>query len=657
MGGFFIMKFEITKEELDVVENYKNEEYDSINQLLCDDVEILLLQKNKRKYTEDTIAQDFEKIRKIYEVMVKNFYNCLNEKEDWTFYKETNIVEIEKLRNNLNIAPFLILATEKENVQNQISDYEEKAVLLQIKGDTPIPHIQSEKDIILAPFTKIANLKEIKEEDTSWKIYELVLEEQKFEILDKKRKKELYEHILKNAKTVSEKIDVCQEFDKQTAVHYENIRKLEQLIARHNFTMEQENYEKDTTEEERQSDLDDITRINTELISLKETIAQIFNKRLENANFVAEWEDDVATYLKSELAEIKAKYGAQNSDNQEENKEEEQENIESEKEIVFVPTGDETVDSVKSESLENIAIVKTLLKNIKELISKQQNHARIAEAMDSNYKALNNAFEMKNFAEELDSLVKAISNKIDTLSSKEKEELDKISKVNLQVSILLNYLNNAKAAAGKRITRFDEMQIIEENELKKEIAETIKNIRCEAELKKLTDDLDIIEEKSRLSKFFGRFTGRNKLDQTMLDQIHVRQMAIKKTFKAKMPLAHNYSIHELIAEIEMFIRENEDDELVFDEVSSLRKIKDVLKKNFVIIDSRVMSIIDKKTGKNLPFASRKISKKELIEIDTYRFLNRYGYDKSYEGTEPEYQDTVASEIKRIVDYIKSSGVL
>ncbi len=57
------------------------------------------------------------------------------------------------------------------------------------------------------------------------------------------------------------------------------------------------------------------------------------------------------------------------------------------------------------------------------------------------------------------------------------------------------------------------------------------------------------------------------------------------------------------------------------------------------------------------FGSKKISKKELIEIDTYRFLNKYGYDKSNDIKEPEYQDTLANEIKRIVDYIKTSGVL
>ena len=124
-----------------------------------------------------------------------------------------------------------------------------------------------------------------------------------------------------------------------------------------------------------------------------------------------------------------------------------------------------------------------------------------------------------------------------------------------------------------------------------------------------------------------------------------------------MPLAYNYSIHELIAEIEMFIKENKDDELVTEEVSRLRRIKEILKKNFMIIDSKVVSIVDQKTGKNLPLASRKISKKELIEIDTYRFLNRYGYDKSFDKDEPEYPDTMTSEIKRIIDYIKSSDIL
>lgn len=550
---------------------------------------------------------------------------------------------------------------DEETAKNEVVNHSSRTVLLQIKGETEIPYAKEKEEIVIAPFTKVVSLEEISgEEEENLKKYQILLQPQKFDILEKNRKDGLYESILEHTASVAEKIKNCIELDKESAVHYENIRKLEQLLAKHNFRMEQENYEKDTTEEERQSDLDDINRINEELMTLRQGLAHIFSQRLEDVKLIAEWQNDLKVYLKSEFGEIQEKYKKQNEKKEEiiaiaKEAEEQESSVLEKEEDTFIQ--DEKMNSVKSDCLENIAVVNTLLKNIKNLISKQQNHARIAEEMDSNYKALNNAFEMRNFAEELESLLKAILSKIENLSFKNAEELDKISRTNLQVNILLNYLNNAKAGVSKKITRFDEMNIIEENELKKEIAETIKNIRCEAELRKLTDDMDIIEDKSNIQKFFGRFTGRNKLDQTMLDQIHVRQVAIRKTFKSKMPLAYNYSIHELIAEIEMFIQENEEDELVLEDVSALRKIRDVLKKNFVIVDSRVMSIIDQKTGKNLPLASRKISKKELIEIDTYRFLNRYGYDKTFDEVDLEYQDTMASEIKRIVDYIKSSDVL
>ena len=68
----------------------------------------------------------------------------------------------------------------------------------------------------------------------------------------------------------------------------------------------------------------------------------------------------------------------------------------------------------------------------------------------------------------------------------------------------------------------------------------------------------------------------------MLEQIEIRQTAVKKTFKVKMPLAKNYSIHNMIAEIEIFIQDNKDDELVAEDVSTLRNIRDNLKKNFIL---------------------------------------------------------------------------
>ena len=325
---------------------------------------------------------------------------------------------------------------------------------------------------------------------------------------------------------------------------------------------------------------------------------------------------------------------------------------------------DVIVSNVKKECDENIESVEKLLGNIKTLITKQQNHAKIAGNIGSTYSALNNAFEMRKVSETLLDLVKNIKEKTNVISELEDAEerdikLEKISKTNLEISTLMNYLNNPKIAArNSRATRFDEMAIIEENELKRGIAEKIRDVRGEAELKKLKDDFEIIEDKGTFSRFLGIFTGQNKLDEFMLEQIEVRQTAIRRTLSKKLSLAYNYSIHELMAEISMFVSENEDDELVEDDVMDLKAMGEELKRNFVILETKVQSIVFEKEGRNLPLDSRRMSKMEIIEVETYRFLKKYGYDGSQIAKdEPKYQDTMASEISRIVEYINSAGVL
>lgn len=655
------MKSKITKEELEQIKQYQNEKSFWIHQLLCenaeDDISYLLQNDEENEASKGSIEENLNFLKEMFDIIAKYFYQNTKRKSCMV-YQASHVAQIDNLKRDSVINPFWIANKSEEETKEALPTNSNRAVMLRFKVDENIPYIEFEKQkILIAPFTNISDMREISPEDSSSKMYEIDLKPQEFEILAEEEKNDLYESILENAKEMQEKLKVCMKLENENMVHYDEIRKLEQLLAKHHFAMEQEDYEQDTTEEEKQSDLENVARINTELTSLKETIAKTYQEREETINFITDWKRDVIAYLKDEFRLVQEKYFSPNKLDLKSNEKEELDKIVEE---VMEKTEKELtpeVASVKAEILENIAVMDTLRKNIKELISKQQNHARIAEAMDSNYKALNNAFEMKNFAEELDSLLHTIANQLDNLSPENAEQLDKISKTSIQVSILLNYLNNAKSAVSKQITRFDEMSIIEENELKREMAETIKNIRCEAELKKLRDDVDIIEDKSNFKKFIGRFTGRNKLDETMLDQIEIRQTAIRKNFKAKMPMSYNYSIHELLAEIEMFIQENEEDELVMEEVSALRKIKEVLKKNFVIMDSKVISIMDKKSGKDLPLSSQKMSKKELIEIDTYRFLHRYGYDQSNDVKDPEYQDTMANEIKRIIDYVKTSGII
>ena len=175
----------------------------------------------------------------------------------------------------------------------------------------------------------------------------------------------------------------------------------------------------------------------------------------------------------------------------------------------------------------------------------------------------------------------------------------------------------------------------------------------------MKDDLEIVEEKGGFSRFIGLFTGRNKIDDFMIEQIQYRQMAVRKSLSRKLNLAHNYSIHELMAEITMFVDDNEDDELIEDDVLDLKAIAEELRRNYIILESKVQAIVEKREGKYLPYDNRKMSKREIIELETYRFLNKYGYDITDvpKEEEPKYQDTIASEISRIVEYINSSNII
>lgn len=671
MEEIYKMDFEITDKEFEIINLYKNEKYSYINQFLSEDAEMdisLLMSGQNIDYKKNTVIENIELIKKIFATIIKNANNNV---DNLSFYRVVNIAEINRLRAESKVNRFLLAYETENNVKDDTLLNNSIYAVMHICGNNEIQYVKFGKEndeIIIAPFLEVENIEEIKEGSSNGlKEYNVFFKNQNLIKLTEDEEKIIYRKIIDNADIVNQKLKECLVLEEENSTNFENIRKLEQLLAKHSLAIEQENYKIDNSEKQKQDDLDNIARINNELTSLKSVAVDLFDKKKENIIFISDWKKDVIRYMMSEIQKIKDinMLNVKNKEIEEQNdivevidekKEEVIDNVEK-MEVIKEKKLDPEVENVKKECQENIAMVDTLLENINNLIYKQQNHARIAEVLNSNYKALNNAFEMKNYAEELDALVKGIASKVENYTKENIEELQRISKTNLQVSTLLNYLNNPKSAVSKRINRFEELSILEENELKRGIAETIKNIRCEAELKKLKDDIEIINERSGFKKFIGKFTGSNKLNETKIEQIEICQTAIRKTFKMKMPLAHNYSIHNMIAEIEMFIQDNEDDDLVAEDVSTLKSMRDNLKKNFVIIDSRVVSIIDQKTGKYLPVDSRKLSKKELIEIKTYRFLNKYGYNRPIQGNEPDYQDTLANEIKRIVDYIKTSEIL
>lgn len=678
-----MMELKFTEEELEILKEYREVNKLMVNQLLVSngEMDITLLRNHTEdmqpfSYDRESVRVNLDNMIKLYEIMLKSYYSKAS--SSWAFSYATNVVETEKLKNEIYIDYFLH-ATAKQDEVKDIPEVNMPAII-NFVGDSDVPYINidealgietSAPEILIAPFTKIKEFKDMQDiqisDGVTIPVYNVNLEKQELQELTFEEKEAVYNYILTSADVVHQKLEESASYEEDRIRNTEDIRKLEQLLSKYELEIKKKTEFQDYPDSERKADEADVTRIKNDLEDLQDSNSNIYEEKKMAIDFITKWKKNIAVYIMAEFKELEMKYEAERkvilekeSDKMKKLEDEAREKQEKLKEESL----EEIAKAVNRECDENTVTVKRLIEDIKKLITKQQNHAKIAGNIGANYSALNNAFDMKKSAEALLDKVIQIKEKAKELCENEDRDLltDKllaISEVSLQVGTLLNYLNNPKSSVGQsKITRFEEMAIIEENELKRGIAEKILNVRGEAELKKLKEDLEILEEKGAFKRFLGFFTGANKLDEVKEEQIEIRQKAIRKTLSQKMSLVYNYSIHELVAEIEMFLNDNEDDELVEEDMYILENMENELRRNFIISDSKVQDIIEQRENKNLPVEVKRITKRELIEIETYRFLNKYGYDRrNDENAENEYRDTMQNEISRIIDYIISSKVL
>jgi hypothetical protein len=681
------MGLKLTNEEIEAIKYYKENSFKNINQLLITDSrsDIALLSDENSvdfeiSYDKSSVVNYIETIKKVYSAILKSSLSK-GKKSSWEFTKNATISEVEKYKNEPYIDRFLLATANKKTAENQdVSAVTNNHVVLDIIGSSDIPYVElkdilqnDSNEVLISLFTKVKEISETTQITTDSKAprtYTLKLEKQELEQMSEGDLVALYNYIISNSDLVNTTLANSVRLEKENVSNYESIRELEKQISDLELEINKKEMGQDYSEPAQNADNQDLTELKEKLEIFKVHSANIFDNIKSNNKFITNWKKNITVYLMAECSKIEENIMLElkNENDKAVNEAEEFQNYARiKKENLSKESFENVLNEVKAECQDNTLIMNRLLNDISRLINRQQNFAKIAGNLGASYSALNNAFEMKKQAEKLSGLLDTIKSKVDTLGEVSEEEdsslagkkLLMISDVNNQIGILMNYLNNPKTAIAKsKMNRFDEMIVVEENELKRDIARAILNIRGEAELKKLRDDTQIIEDKSPLKRFFGIFTGQNKMDEFMLEQIEVRENSIKRTLAKKLRLDYNYSIHGFIAEIRMFIKDNEDDELVLDQVSELRNLEQELAKNFVIIESKVQDIIDEKENKNLPVDS-KITKKELIEIETYRFLNKYGYDieDRQEPEEATYIDTTANEIAKIIDYISTSKIL
>lgn len=329
------------------------------------------------------------------------------------------------------------------------------------------------------------------------------------------------------------------------------------------------------------------------------------------------------------------------------------------------------LDMVKYMELEkslriNLNKTNQIIDDVTLLIKSQKKFARIGAECDAGYSSIIDGFAIKNEAEKLKNRLEKIYKEFETyyfnkLQNKVVDEnyemkLGKILNSSEQVDTFLNYLYNPKSTMKKiGINRFEELILIEENELKRVICKTTENLIAKANLLIIDDELDAIEFKSTAKKILDLLTGKFKIEKYR--ELKLEEAAEKVSLKLEKAYSinENYKIHDIIAEIMIFEAENIDDKLIEKYLDRLNQLKVGIVKNFVIEEEKVLNKVDKLKGVNLPIDIQKMTKEAEVDLEISLLYHKYGYDKDFNTKEEiVYQDTSANEIKQILDYIKLS---
>ena len=165
-----------------------------------------------------------------------------------------------------------------------------------------------------------------------------------------------------------------------------------------------------------------------------------------------------------------------------------------------------------------------MVEDIADLIKKQQKYAKIGAETNSKYSSLIDGFKIKQEAEKLKKILtdmysefkeyyfNKLNKKIPNLEYERK--LPKILEIAEKVEVFLNYIYNPKNAKQRTdLNRFDELILIEENEIKRRITKEVDGIIANANLIIIDEEIDTIETKKVFEKLFDIIIGKRKKDK------------------------------------------------------------------------------------------------------------------------------------------------
>lgn len=132
------MMFKFTEEDIEIIEDYRENSKLMVNQLLINNGELdVALLRDKTEdmqpfsYDRESVRIALEKLIRIYEIMLKYFY--AKERKPWTLAYNTTVSETERLKNEIYIDYFLHATSKQEDVEAYIET--ELPAIMNFVGD------------------------------------------------------------------------------------------------------------------------------------------------------------------------------------------------------------------------------------------------------------------------------------------------------------------------------------------------------------------------------------------------------------------------------------------------------------------------------------------------------------------------------------------
>lgn len=563
---------------------------------------------------KNSVEEALNTLRKLFSVFIKySMKNNISEIDSaYIAIDKSEMNDQGKIffstENKLNAEEYYARGIDSKAIVSVILDKD--VMFIRTRDLKPDLEEEAKKEILIGPFTRLTKLNEISDiQDITYytgNIEANTLEETvEYNIEDLvKRSNEMYLHL--NTFVDSEE-------------EYKNLNLRRDMVT--------------TRMSDRSLDKKGKKEISEEIDNLTKQMEQVQQKGLRSKEEYLNWKAKIVKYLMTENEKIKEEIKS-NIEKEEKKKEESKRNELESSKLEILKNAKNTALKISEANEEKCATIQSKLIKLKQ---KQEVFAKFTLKTGVDYKEYSKSEETIESVNILMDRIVKIKTSIKAIPEEYKEEneyLSNISKLTILEKIGSDINQKLNTIIDINMRNLDAIEI---STLKKSIYLKIEENKSVVNLSKVENERERLLNRSMFLKIIDQFTGRAEVNRITLEQLDIKEKSIKEKLNyIKAEFRASYSIHHMMAQLEIFLEENKDDDNYIKEYENMQQIKKSILEIFKVEKEKVEKEKENILGSSLPVAlktKKGMSREEKVIASAVSWLNKYGYINSNHQSE------------------------